>query len=453
MRSGDAGRPKAGRENFEMLMAREIDRDSMVKPVGITRWIVIACTFMIAAVSYLDRNNISIAASSLQREFGLTNIQLGTVFSAFILGYALTQPVAGRIADRFGAARVIGLAILWWSVFTALLPMVPSGLHLSLAMLLAVRLLLGIGEAIIFPASNRLVANWIPSQERGVANGLIFAGVGVGGASAPPLITFVMLSHSWRWAFWLCALIGIAAGLLWVLLVRNSPAESRRVSAAELAYIQAGLPTHADRGRAAGWLDIAGDRHVLTLTLSYFCYGYVAYIFFTWFFKYLSDVRGLNLKSSALYATLPFIAMALASWLGGLTSDKLVAPMGKRFARCGVAGLSMLAASIFVFIAAQVADARVAALVLAGGAGALYFAQSAFWAISADIGGPSAGLLSGLMNMGCQLGGVVTAALTPVLANSFGWTASFVITAGVALIGAASWVFIDPFHHVRSRTT
>jgi MFS transporter, ACS family, glucarate transporter len=436
-----------------MLTAREIDQDSTSKPVGFSRWTIIACTFVIAAVSYLDRNNISIAASSLQREFALTNVQLGTVFSAFIMGYAFAQPVAGRIADRFGAARVIGIAILWWSVFTALLPMVPTGLPSSLAILLTVRLLLGIGEAVIFPASNRLVANWIPSRERGVANGLIFAGVGVGGASAPPLITFIMLSHSWRWAFWLCALIGVAAGLLWVLLVRNSPAESRHISAAELAYIKEGLPTHSKtQGESARWLDIVGDRHVLVLTLSYFCYGYVAYIFFTWFFKYLSDVRGLNLKSSALYATLPFIAMALASWLGGLTSDKLVAPMGKRFARCGVAGLSMLAASIFVFIATQVIDARVAALVLAGGAGALYFAQSAFWAISADIGGPSAGLLSGLMNMGCQLGGVVTAALTPVLANSFGWTASFVITAGVALVGAAAWAFVDPFHHVKLRT-
>jgi ACS family glucarate transporter-like MFS transporter len=91
-------------------------------------------------------------------------------------------------------------------------------------------------------------------------------------------------------------------------------------------------------------------------------------------------------------------------------------------------------------------------LVLAGGAGALYFAQSAFWAVSADIGGHSAGLLSGIMNMGCQIGGVTTAALTPVLADSFGWTASFAMTAGVALVGAAAWAFVDPFHHVGLRS-
>ena len=435
-----------------MLAAGETDQKTMNEPVGHTRWVVIACTFLIAAVSYLDRNNISIAASSLQREFGLNNVQLGTVFSAFIVGYAFTQPIAGRIADRFGAARVSGMAIVWWSVFTALLPLVPTGLASSMAILLAVRFLLGIGEAVIFPASNRLVASWIPSRERGVANGLIFAGVGVGGASAPPLITFIMLTHCWRWAFWLCAVIGAVAGLLWALLVRNSPAENRLVSAAELAYINAGLAVHGKRdARPIGWLDIIADRHVLMLTLSYFCYGYVAYIFFTWFFKYLSDVRGLNLKSSALFATLPFIAMALASWLGGLLSDKLVAVTGQRFARCGVAGLSMLTAGVFVFVATQVEDARVAAVVLAGGAGALYFAQSAFWAMSADIGGSSAGLLSGIMNMGCQIGGVVTAALTPVLANLFGWSASFAITAAVALVGAAAWAFVDPLHQVGLR--
>ena len=421
--------------------------DSNNKPVGHLRWVVIFCTLVVAAVSYLDRNNISIAASSLQREFSLTNVQLGGVFSAFIMGYAFTQPIAGRIADRFGASRVIGAAIVWWSIFTALLPAVPAGISSSLAILLAVRFLLGVGEAVIFPASNRLVASWIPSRERGLANGLIFAGVGVGGASAPPLITFIMLSHSWRWAFWLCALIGLAAGVMWMVLVRNSPREHKGIGAAELAYIESDMAVRSrDTEVKARWLAIVLNRQVAVLTLSYFCYGYVAYIFFTWFFKYLSDVRGLNLKASALYATLPFVAMALASWLGGFASDKLLPVVGKRVARCGVAGASLLAASIFVFIATQVADARVAALVLAGGAGALYFAQSAFWAMSADIGGASAGLVSGIMNMGCQIGGVVTAAITPVLANSFGWTASFAVAAGVCLIGALAWIFVDPFH-------
>jgi MFS transporter, ACS family, glucarate transporter len=155
------------------------------------------------------------------------------------------------------------------------------------------------------------------------------------------------------------------------------------------------------------------------------------------------------LKSSALYATLPFVAMALASSLGGLVSDKLVRVIGKRAARCGVAATGLLLAGIFVWTATQVADARVAALVLAGGAGALYFAQSAYWALSADLGGTSAGVVSGVMNLGSQTGGIVTASLTPVIANAFGWTASFAVAAVICLIGAALWLAIDPHHTLK----
>jgi ACS family glucarate transporter-like MFS transporter len=419
-------------------------------PPGAVRWLVIFWVFVIAAVSYLDRNNISIAISSIQKEFGLSNVQLGAVFSAFVFGYAFTQPFAGRLADRFGPHKLIAFAILWWSLFTVLVTVIPTGLAYSFGLLLGVRVLLGIGEAVIFPASNRLVASWIPSRERGFANGLIFTGVGVGGGVAPPLITYFMLTQSWRTSFYVCAAIGVAVGVVWLLLVRDEPARHKWASKQEVAYIKAGLPA----AKAVGlqrWRDIILDRQVALLTLSYFCYGYVAYIFFTWFFKYLSDLRGLNLKASALYATLPFVAMAVASSLGGLISDALIQRYGARVARCGLAGLSMLAASGFVWWATQVSDARLAALVLAGGAGALYLAQSAFWAISADVGGASAGAVSGVMNMGSQIGGVVTASLTPYIAAAFGWTASFVFAAAVCLAGAVLWLFINPGHELSLR--
>ena len=121
------------------------------------------------------------------------------------------------------------------------------------------------------------------------------------------------------------------------ILVRNSPAEYKQIGAAELAYINAGIPVSSlEARRSVKWRELVLDRQLGILTLSYACYGYVAYMFFTWFFKYLSDVRGLNLKASALYATLPFIAMAIASSLGGLVSDRLLGLIGKRAARCGV---------------------------------------------------------------------------------------------------------------------
>ncbi len=418
-------------------------------PRANVRWLVVTLVFAVAAVSYLDRNNLSIAAASIKSEFHLSDVQLGGVFSAFALGYAVSQPIAGRIADVVGGYRVVAFAIVWWSLFTALTPLVPTGLPQSLAILVGVRFLLGVGEAIIFPAGNRLTASWIPSRERGLASGLIFAGVGVGGAIAPPLITYVSLMFGWRWAFYGSALIGLVAGAVWLLLVRDRPEKHPRLGPEELAYIQAGTGA-LDAGPAprVGWGRIIGDRQVALLTLSYFCYGYVAYVFFTWFFTYLSTVRGLNLKSSALYATLPFLAMMIASILGGVVSDRLAARFGKRIGRCGVAVFGMTLAAVFVAMATQVADVRLAAIVLAGGAGALYLAQSAFWALSADIGGRASGAVSGVMNMGAQIGGVVTATATAVIAHKFGWTASFLSTAAICLFGAVLWLFVDPHHHL-----
>lgn len=415
---------------------------------GNVRWLMVGLALAIAAVAYLDRSNISIAAPVLKTDLALTDVELGVVFSAFVLGYALTQPFAGRIADRYGAYRVIALGILWWSVLTALTATIPTAFAGAFATLLAVRLLLGVGESVIFPASNRLVANWIPPRERGLANGLVFAGVGIGAGVAPPLITTIMLEHSWRWAFLASAVLGVVALAIWLLLARDSPAAHFLVRRAEFDYIAAGVAqpvkTSAAPVAVAPWRAIVLNRQVVLLTLSYFCFGYVAYIFFTWFFVYLSTVRGLDLRASGNYGMLPFIAMAIASPLGGWISDRLAHRFGRRVGRCAIAGIGMAGAAAFVALATQVADARVASLVLAAGSGALYLAQSAFWTLSADLGRASAGSVAGVMNMGGQLGGVVVASLTPVLAAHFGWSTSFLFTAGMALLGALAWLFIDP---------
>jgi ACS family glucarate transporter-like MFS transporter len=122
------------------------------------RWVLIFLTFLISALAFVDRVNISIAASFMQREYGLSNLQLGCVFSSFVFGYALFQAPGGRLADRFGPRATIAVAIAWWSVFTFLTAVIPVGFAGAIVLLLTVRLLLGVGEAAMFPASNRLVA-------------------------------------------------------------------------------------------------------------------------------------------------------------------------------------------------------------------------------------------------------------------------------------------------------
>jgi ACS family glucarate transporter-like MFS transporter len=411
------------------------------------RWYLISWLFVLSAVAFLDRVNISIAGSSLAATYHLSNVQLGWVFSAFLAGYALFQTPGGRLADRLGPRRVLAGGVIWWGVFTALTAVVPSGIRGALFLFVAIRFLLGAGEAVIYPASNQFVARWIPGQERGIANGWIFAGVGAGAGLSPPLITFVMLHYGWRSSFWVCAVIGLVAGLVWFIAARDTPSEHSRVSASELAYIRSGLSADNTKGRERKlipWRTVFKSREVLAITISYFSFGYVAWIFFSWFYIYLANVRGLNLKASAFYAMLPFLAMAACCPLGGSISDRLTRSHGPRIGRCYLAAVVIALAAVFLVLGAEVHSARLASVVLAGGAGALYLAQSSFWSVTADIAGSSSGSVSGFMNMGAQIGGAVTASLTPAIASRFGWTASFLVAAALCLTGAAAWMFVDP---------
>ena len=413
------------------------------------RWLLIGWLFVLSAVAFLDRVNLSIAGGALSTEYHLTNVQFGFLSTALLIGYTLFQTPAGWLADRFGPRRVLTLSVLWWGVFTALTAAVPTSIVSPFAALIGVRFLLGAGEAIMYPASNQFVSRWIPSQERGVANGWIFAGVGVGSGLSPFVVIYTMAHHGWRFSFWVCALIGCGAGAVWYFAARDTPEQHPSVSPSELAMIDAGLTLGSGAAkpvarRSPPWASILTNVNIWLVTLSYFCYGYVAWIFFAWFYRYLSEVRGLNLKASAFYGTLPFIAMAIACPLGGKICDMLTLRVGRRVGRCVVAGLAVALAGVFIAFGSQVDNARLASVVLAGGAGALYLSQSSFWAVSADIGGLFSGSVSGFMNMGAQAGGALTASLTPWIAARYGWTASFMVAAALCGAGAIGWFLVNP---------
>ena len=170
----------------------------------------------------------------------------------------------------------------------------------------------------------------------------------------------------------------------------------------------------------------------------------MAWVFFSWFYLYLARVRGLDLKASAAYATLPFLAMAVCSPFGGAFSDMLSKHFGSRLGRCSIAVLGFALTGIFLVFGSAAQDTRVASFVLAGGAGSLYLSQSSFWAVSADLGGKSSGSLSGFMNMANQIGGMITVSFTPFLADRFGWNTGFHVAAGIAGLGAIAWIFVNP---------
>jgi ACS family glucarate transporter-like MFS transporter len=416
------------------------------------RWFLVFWLFILSAVSYLDRVNISIAGGSIAEAYHLSDVQLGQVFSAMLVGYALFQTVGGRLADLFGPRRVLAAGVAWWGIFTALTAMVPANIAGALLIFVVVRFLLGAGEAVIYPSANQFIARWIPTTERGIANGWIFAGVGAGAGLTPLIVTYIMVHYGWRTSFWVCSIIGFAAGAVWLLIARDTPAEHPGVSASESALIRSGLTQAESKNDAQAlvpWGRVIQSKEVLAVTLSYFCYGYVAWIFFSWFYRYLAKVRGLDLKASAFYTMLPFLAMLVCCLLGGAMNDRLTKRLGPRVGRCGLAAFAISVAGIFIAFGSQVQSARLASVVLAGGAGALYLSQSSFWSVTADIAGASAGSVSGFMNMGNQIGAALTASLTPWIAARFGWTTSFLVAAGLCLVGALSWLVVDPSRQLR----
>lgn len=400
-----------------------------------------------SATTYLDRVNIAISGSRLAQEYGLSDVELGSIFSAFVIGYAAFQIPGGWLADRFGARRILTAGALWWGVFTALTASVPAKIGAALVVFWAVRFSLGAGESVIYPSSNRFVANWIPTGERGIANGVIFAGVGAGAGLTPLLITAIMMRLGWRASFWVCAAIGCAAGLVWFLLARDTPESHPGVNPAELELIRAGQPAAAEAGSAqtrVAWRTVFASREILASTFSYFCYGYTAYIFFTWFFIYLVKERGVDVKRSAWYTMFPPVAMMIGSAIGGLVADALSRRRGKRAGRCGTAVAGMALAAVLIALGPGAKSAAAASVIFAGGVGALYLSQSSFWALTADIAGSSAGVVSGLMNMGGQIGGASTALLTPLVARHYGWSASFLAAAAFCVCGALAWLLVDP---------
>lgn len=418
------------------------------------RWYLVFWIFILSAVAFLDRVNISVAGNSIASEYGLSHVQLGWIFSAFLWGYALLQTFGGWLADSLGPRRVLAAGVLWWGVFTALSATISGKMAGAVYVFVLVRFLLGAGEAVMYPASNRFISSWIPTQERGFANGLIFAGVGAGAGCAPPLVTYITVHYGWRASFWMSAAVGLAVGAVWFFGARDTPEEHPGVSPGELAQIQAGrkpaiaesLPPSAPHGAGerSAWRAILRSRVVWAVTLSYFSFGYVAWIFFSWFYIYLLKVRGLDLKASAFYSALPPLAMVACSLSGGVINDKLSRSHGKRIGRCGVAVFALALTTVLLVVGARAASPQIASLVLAAGAGALYLAQSSYWSVTADISGSSAGLASGFMNMGAQLGGALTALLTPVFAAHFGWTSPFLIAAALSAFGAAAWLAVDP---------
>lgn len=406
---------------------------------------ILGLLFAISVVTYIDRVNISVTARQMMPALGLTDQQMGFVFSAFVIGYALFQIPGGWLGDRWGARIILTLALLWWSVFTAWTAMAPASplagwLGIMGALALA-RFLLGVGEAVALPNFNRVVTDWLPTGERGLGIGIAIGGIGVGAAITPPVTAWIMVNFGWQTAFYLSAVLGLGLAVIWWFIARNHPLDHPWVANRHTG-------TTATTGQASSpaipWAALRKTPTVWWLVLSYSCLGYVAYVYMSWFYLYLVNVRGFDILRGGVFASAPFLAILVFCPIGGWVTDRMAARRGLTAGRrqAGMAG--MLLAGAAIGLGAWIDSPYLAIASLSLGAGWLYFSVGAYWSSTSDLSRTHAGSLSGLMNMGANIGGAISPTVTPWIAEQWGWPLSLGTAALIAIIGGLLWLWIDP---------
>jgi MFS transporter, ACS family, hexuronate transporter len=282
------------------------------------RWRIAFILSLAIAISYLDRQALSIAVAAIQREIPLSNTQFSQLQIAFLAAYGVMYAGGGALIDRLGTRRGFVAIMIAWSLACA-----AHGFATGFRSLALSRFLLGAGEGGGFPAATKAVAEWFPARERSTAMGIINAGTAVGAVVAPPLIASIVLYADWRWSFFACG----AAGLVWTVWWAREyhpPSEHRRLSAAERAIVSDAAAPAADAGASLPWLRLLQFRQVWGLVLAKFLTDGAWYFYLFWLPKYLYDARGFDVRQVGYYAWIPYAAAGIGSLTGGWFSSWLL---------------------------------------------------------------------------------------------------------------------------------
>ena len=400
---------------------------------------VLAFTFLLTVVTYLDRVCISAAAPFIMQDLHLTVLEMSFVFSAFTFAYAMFEIPSGWLGDRRGPRRVLTRIVLWWSGFTML-----TGLARGLTSLVSIRFLFGAGEAGAFPNIAAVFSRWFPARERGRAIGVMMLGSRVGGMLSAPIVLLLISRWGWRASFAVFGTFGVMWSAAWYTWYRDTPAEHSGVDAAELAWIQ---QDGRDRKHAPDtpWRAMFASRNLYAICVMYFGYAYGLYFYFTWLPTYLIRELGFSALQGGLFAALPFLLAGIADLLGGWLTDRLTRAYGLRVGRCGL-GCAAFSGSAGLIFASTLPFSPVAkAILLAMALGSADLALGACWTAPVDIAPDHAGVMTGFMNTTGNVGGFVAPIVMGVAVDRWqSWSVPFYITALVYAGGAVAWLAIDP---------
>jgi ACS family glucarate transporter-like MFS transporter len=391
----------------------------------------------VASAGYIGRVAVTVAAPGMMKDFGLSQAQMGTVFSAFLVGYTLFQVPSGALADRISARRIFLVLCLGWALLNTLTAFIAwggYGLAMVIPQLWLIRAMFGVIAAPTYPTSGRTIAVTTPPGLQAQANSLVLSSVGVGSAVAPLLLAPIASRLGWRVAMLVAASFSVAAGLLWGRFAPRQFHLPGRASAQP-----------ADKVRTVSPLQEFSPRPLRSsgfwfLCASYLLQGYLGYIFVFWFYLYLIQVRHFDILKAAGFAALPWVATIFAIPLGGVLSDIAVAHWGAVWGRRSVPLVALCAAAVFLVIGARTSSPMVAVSALTACTVLVLCTEGPFWATMTQLSGERSGVAGGVMNFGSNLGGMVSPALTPWLAERIGWESALSLTAGLAVVAGILWL-------------
>ena len=405
-------------------------------PATRTRYGVIYYGVALAVIQYIDRVCIGQARGEIQGSLHLDKAQMGWIFGAFGLAYALFEVPTGWLGDKFGPRKTLMRVVLWWSFFTA-----ATGLAWNRGSMIVIRFLFGAGEAGCFPNLTRVFTTWLQPAEKVRAQAILWFCARCGGAITPLLVALFLKVVNWRVAFGVFGSLGVVWAFFFYRWFRDDPKEHPGVNAAEQALLANNPPVA--RHDAVPWGRFCSSRTTWLLWLQYFCFSYCWYFFVTWLPGYLSD----NYKGRfgslelALMAGVPLFGGGFGNLLGGFFTARLNRWTGSLARTRRALSFTGFALAVLAFlIPSRTDDLTIILLALGFASLAGDLSMPCSWGACMDVGGKFSGTFAGSMNMMGNLGGAVG----PVVAGYMTYKMGFVVFAGVYFLGALAWLFIDP---------
>jgi ACS family glucarate transporter-like MFS transporter len=412
-----------------------------------TRWIVLAIIIFACFIAYVLRTNFNIVSEMMMHDLGMNEYQLGIVFSAFAAGYAIFQFPGGIFGDRFGPRFTIAVIATAWALLTIVTAVIPGTDAMSVgvivAALIVTRFLVGAVHAPFFPVTiGGTIASWFPVRQWGLPNGLTSTGLTLGAAATAPIVVWLMEAYGWRAALLITAPTGFVVAAVYRWYITDDPKDHPKITEAELSLIKSDRPSAATGPEKGVWKLALKDKNVLLIAISYFCMNYVFYLFFSWSFFYLVDVKGFSAADAGMLSAALWILGAVGATVGGFVCDLLVRRFGIRLGPRYLTMTALVFSAVFLFAGAASDNVVVTVVLLGVSFACNQLSEAPFWVATMAVSGRHAPAATGILNTGGNLPGIVGGMLVPVTANLLGWPAAIATGSAFAIIGALLWIFI-----------